>query len=288
MLSPRVNSVIKSLLSRFQTLHLEYPVDMKPRYGYGKPPHALLQTIISQNRTEYDQWLRKALGYLDHLVTIQDQPVLKDSLLPGWNNGFLPGLDIVMLYTIVASTEPETYIEIGSGNSTKVVAKAKADHHLNTRIVSFDPAPRAEIDQLADSIFRVPFEKADLSIFANLKSGDIVFVDNSHRIFPNSDATVFFMDVLPYLKPGVIVHVHDTYLPYDYPQEMCDRYYSEQYALAAFLMANPQRYHTIMPNYFVSEDQQLNQMLNPLWGRLNRKSSEKNKKIRKKAKSLEK
>ncbi len=265
MLSPRVNSVIKSLLSRFQTLHLEYPVDMKPRYGYGKPPHALLQTIISQNRTEYDQWLRKALGYLDHLVTIQDQPVLKDSLLPGWNNGFLPGLDIVMLYTIVASTEPETYIEIGSGNSTKVVAKAKADHHLNTRIVSFDPAPRAEIDQLADSIFRVPFEKADLSIFANLKSGDIVFVDNSHRIFPNSDATVFFMDVLPYLKPGVIVHVHDTYLPYDYPQEMCDRYYSEQYALAAFLMANPQRYHTIMPNYFVSEDQQLNQVLNPLW-----------------------
>jgi predicted O-methyltransferase YrrM len=238
---------------------------MKPRYGYGKPPHALLQTIISQNRTEYDQWLRKALSYLDHLVTIQDQAVLKDSLLPGWNNGFLPGLDIVMLYTIVASTQPETYIEIGSGNSTKVVAKAKADHQLNTRIVSFDPAPRAEIDQLADSIFRVPFEKADLSIFANLKSGDIVFVDNSHRIFPNSDATVFFMDVLPYLKPGVIVHIHDTYLPYDYPQEMCDRYYSEQYALAAFLMANPQRYHTIMPNYFVSEDLQLNQVLNPLW-----------------------
>ena len=265
MFSPRVTSVIKSLLARFQTLHLEYPVDMKPRYGYGKPPHALLQTIISQNRDEYEQWLKKALGYLDQLVAIQDQAALKDSLLPGWNNGFLPGLDIAMLYTIVASTQPETYIEIGSGNSTKVVAKAKADHQLKSRIVSFDPAPRAEIDQLADSIFREPFEKTDLSIFAKLKSGDIVFVDNSHRIFPNSDATVFFMDVLPYLKPGVIVHVHDIYLPFDYPQEMCDRYYSEQYALASFLLANPQKYHTIMPNYFVSEDQILNKVLNPLW-----------------------
>lgn len=265
MLSPRVTSVIKSLLSRFQTLHLEYPVDMKPRYGYGKPAHPLLQSIISQNRAEYDQWLRKALGHLDHLVTIRDQATLKDSFLPGWNNGFLPGLDIVMLYTIVASGQPETYIEIGSGNSTKVVAKAKADHQLKTRIVSFDPAPRAEIDQLADSIYREPFEKADLSLFSNLKSGDIVFVDNSHRIFPNSDATVFFMDVLPYLKEGVIVHVHDIYLPFDYPQEMCDRYYSEQYALASFLMANPQKYHTIMPNYYVSEDRVLNQLLKPLW-----------------------
>jgi predicted O-methyltransferase YrrM len=238
---------------------------MRPRYGYGKPPHALLQTIISQNKTEYKQWLTKALGYLENLVAIPEQSSAQDSLLPGWNNGFLPGLDIVMLYTIVASSKPETYIEIGSGNSTKVVAKAKAEHHLKTKIVSLDPAPRAEIDQLADSIFREPFEKTDLSLFANLKSGDIVFVDNSHRVFPNSDATVFFMDVLPYLKPGVIVHVHDIYLPFDYPQEMCDRYYSEQYALAAFLLANPQKYHTIMPNYFVSEDQVLNKVLNPIW-----------------------
>lgn len=266
MLNPRVTSVIKSLLSRFQTLHLEYPVDMKPRYGYGKPAHALLESIISQNRSEYEEWLKKALEYLDHLVNIPDMAELKDPLLPGWNNGFLPGLDIVMLYTIVASVNPETYIEIGSGNSTKVVAKAKAEHHLKTRIVSYDPAPRAEIDQLADSISREPFEKTDLGFFANLKSGDIIFVDNSHRIFPNSDATVFFMDVLPYLKPGVIVHVHDIYLPFDYPQEMCDRYYSEQYALASFLMANPKKFQTIMPNYYVSEDQILNKILNPIWG----------------------
>ena len=128
-----------------------------------------------------------------------------------------------------------------------------------------DPAPRAEIDQLADTIVRQPFENADLGLFTSLKSGDVVFVDNSHRIFPNSDATVFFMDVLPILAPGVIVHVHDVYLPFDYPQEFCDRYYSEQYALAAFLLANPAKYRTIMPNFFVSEDQELKKILTPLW-----------------------
>jgi len=265
MLSPKVKSVLKSMLSRFQTLHLEYPVDMKPRYGYGKPPHALLNAIIEQNRAEYDSWLKKALTYLENFISITEHSASKDSLQPGWNNGFLPGLDIVMLYTMVAANAPGTYIEIGSGNSTKVVAKAKSDHKLKTRIISLDPAPRAEIDQLADKIYREPFEQTDLSIFANLKQGDIIFVDNSHRIFPNSDATVFFMDVLPYLKPGVIVHVHDIYLPFDYPQDMCDRYYSEQYALATFLLANPQKYHTIMPNYFVSEDAVLNKVLIPIW-----------------------
>jgi predicted O-methyltransferase YrrM len=170
-----------------------------------------------------------------------------------------------MLYTMVASTAPETYVEIGSGNSTKVVAKAKADHHLPTRIISLDPAPRAEIDQLVDVIIRQPLEASDLALFRSLKSGDIVFVDNSHRIFPNSDATVFFMDVLPYLAPGVIVHVHDVYLPYDYPQLMCDRFYSEQYVLASYILANPDQYMTIMPAYFVSEDNELNQILNPIW-----------------------
>ncbi len=261
----RFTSIFKAILSRYQTLNLDYPVDMKPRYGHGKPPHPLLYQIIDKNKGEYKAWLEKALGYQSQLISIPDQSNNKDSLQPSWNNGFLPGLDIVMLYTLIASISPSTYIELGSGNSTKVAFKAKKEHHLSTRIVSLDPAPRAEIDQLTDQIIRQPLEISDLEIFTKLKSGDVVFVDNSHRIFPNSDATVFFMEILPYLSPGVIVHVHDIYLPYDYPQFMCDRYYSEQYALASFLLANPQKYHTVMPNYFVSEDSELNKILDPLW-----------------------
>jgi predicted O-methyltransferase YrrM len=246
-------------------MHLEYPVDLKPRYS-PEHPHEALQQIINANREDYERYLHLALKYQNNFFEIPVyRPPGEESCVPYWINGFLPGLDIIMLYTILASENPATYIEIGSGNSTMVAAKAREDHQLRTKIISIDPAPRTEIDQLSDVMIRQPFETADVSVFRTLKSGDIVFVDNSHRVLPNSDATAFFMDVLPYLAPGVLVHIHDVYLPYDYPQNMCDRYYSEQYALAAFVLANPTKYKTIMPNFFVSEDAQLNQILKPVW-----------------------
>jgi len=265
MASSRFLSLLNSIIHGRQMLHLEYPVKMKPRYGHGLPPHQQLYSIINQHREEYKQLLVAALSLKEHFITIPEQAKNQDAQSPGWNNGFLPGLDIVMLYAMMAKFKPTTYIEIGSGNSTKVAFKAKKDLQLSSRIISIDPAPRAEIDALTDQVIRKPFEEVDLSVFSKLVAGDIVFVDNSHRMFPNSDATVFFLDVLPNLPEGVIVHVHDIYLPYDYPQFMCDRFYSEQYGLAAFLLANPQRYHTLMPNYFVSEDAELNKILEPLW-----------------------
>jgi hypothetical protein len=73
------------------------------------------------------------------------------------------------------------------------------------------------------------------------------------------------MELLPELNKGVIVHVHDIYIPYDYPQFMCDRAYSEQYVLAAFMLANPERYKPVMPAYFVSEDKELADILLPIW-----------------------
>jgi hypothetical protein len=260
-----LKSFFKTWSDKYQTLHLEYPVRMKPRHGHGLPPHGLLFTLIDQHREVYFDYLQKALGYKEHLVEIKDSKSQSNQILPSWNNGFLPGLDMVMLYTFLASGHPSTYIEIGSGNSTKVAAKAKADHQLKTRFISIDPAPRAEIDQLVDKVVRTPFEEADLSIFKTLQAGDIVFVDNSHRIFPNSDATVFFMEVLPFLPKGVIVHIHDIYLPEDYPLEVCQRFYSEQYALAPFIMTDPARYFTLMPCWFVSRDPVLSKVLDPLW-----------------------
>lgn len=254
---------------RYQALFLEYKVKLEPRYGHGKPPHALLYKIIDANREIYAGWLRKVLTYKTQLQAIQTQDKESNPNAPAWNNNFLPGLDIAVLYTMLAELKPKRYVEIGSGNSTKVAYKAKQDHQLNTKIISIDPYPRAEIDQLADEIVRAPFETTDLAAARNLEAGDILFVDNSHRVLPNSDATVFFMEVLPDLKKGVIIHIHDIYLPYDYPQFMCDRFYSEQYPLAAFLMANPEKYKPLMPNYFISEDVSLRGILESLWNHSN-------------------
>ena len=260
-----IKQLYRFLSPKFQNLFLDYPVDFKPRYGHGKPPHTALYDIIAANRDTYQYLLSKALDLKEYIWEIKEAKRERDTTKPSWNNGFLPGLDIIGIYAMLAEFKPKKYIEIGSGNSTKVAYKVKQEQQLSTEIISIDPMPRAEIDQLADVVIRQPFENIDLNLLYTLDENDILFVDNSHRILPNSDAMVFFMDILPKLKKGVIVHIHDVYLPYDYPQFMCDRFYSEQYGLAFYLLANPTKYETLLPNFFIAEDPALAATIAPIW-----------------------
>lgn len=270
-----LKKIYRFLHPRFQTLFLEYKVQFKPRHGHGLPPHARLYDIVNAHRLAYAGWLQKIRQYKTQLQAIQKANQLQDVSQPGWNNGFLPGLDIMALYTILVELKPKRYIEIGSGNSTKVAYKAKKDHGLDMEIISIDPYPRAEIDHLANQIIRSPFEQLDNTFLQDLGENDVLFVDNSHRVLPNSDAMVFFLEVLPELKKGVVVHIHDIYIPCDYPQFMCDRFYSEQYALSAFLLANPTKYKPLLPNYFVSEDAELSAIISDLWDHPNLEGVEK-------------
>lgn len=269
-----LKSFFKRIHPKYQALINEYPVDMKPRYGYGLPPHKQLYDIIDAERNTYRVLIDAALSNQNEIAEIQDSSKVTDSKLPGWNNGFLPGLDIIAIYTMISFYKPKRYVEVGSGNSTKVAFKAKQEQHNSLEITSIDPMPRAEIDQLADVVIRKPFEDIDYQKVLNLEAGDILFIDNSHRILPNSYSMVFYMEIFPQLNKGVIVHIHDIYLPYDYPQFMCDRFYTEQYGLAMYVMANPKRYKTIFPCYFVSEDEELAKQLEPIWNLDNLKEVE--------------
>lgn len=247
---------------------------MKPRYGHGLLAHPELFRIIDANRETYIKLLKKALANKKNIWAIRDSKVETDNNKPAWNNGYLPGLDIIGIYTMLARFKPKRYIEIGSGNSTQVAHKAFIEKDLSTEFICIDPKPRAEIDQIPNRMIREPFENVTLDIVDELNANDILFLDNSHRILPNSDSMVFFMEILPRLKRGVIVHLHDIYLPYDYPQFMCDRFYSEQYGLAMYLLANPEKYETILPNYFISEDKELSELIAPIWEHENLKNVE--------------
>lgn len=264
-----IKQLYRFLNPKFQNIFLDYKVNFKPRYGHGLPPHNDLYQIIDQNRETFSEILNETLKYTEEIQNIKKATEETKNTNPTWNNGFLPGLDILGIYTIISKFKPKKYIEIGSGNSTKVAYKAKLDQKLDLQIVSIDPQPRAEIDEISDKIIRLPFENIDLNIIEELNENDILFVDNSHRILPNSDSMVFYLEILPKLKKGVIVHIHDIYLPYDYPQFMCDRAYSEQYGLAMFLLANPNKFFTILPNYFISEDKKLSQIIEKIWDHKN-------------------
>lgn len=269
---------LKLVLPKYQKLILEYKVNMKPRYAEGLGGgHPLLKSIISQNESQYRLFLKEILNNEEVFKNIKHAENETNENEPAWNNGFLPGLDIVSLYTLIQYFKPKMYIEVGSGNSTKVARKAIKDNQLATQIVSIDPFPRANIDHLADKVIREPFENiTDYKfIIESLNENDILFIDNSHRCLPNSDVTACFLDILPYLKKGVIVHVHDIYLPYDYPQFMCDRFYSEQYMLAAFVLANPSKYKTIFPSIYISENKPLADIVAPLWKHPNTQGVEK-------------
>lgn len=169
------------------------------------------------------------------------------------------------MYYFLSNLNSERYFEIGSGNSTKFARKAITDQHLQTRITSIDPFPRDIIDTISDFNVRKPLEELNLECFKELKANDILFIDNSHRLFTNSDVCVVFLEILPLLSPGVYVQFHDIFLPFDYPPQWSSRYYSEQYMLAAYLLAKGTLLEIVLPNFFISNDRELSNIVMPIW-----------------------
>jgi hypothetical protein len=247
------------------SIALDYPPSAScgPRYGHGRPPHPRLLELFRRCDATFERCLRSFLRYADELRRIEVQSA--DPLEPSWINDFLPGLDGVAIYGFLRKRDPARYFEIGSGNSTRFAARARRDGALKTRIRSIDPHPRAEVDALCDEIVREPLESVDVTVFGELRAGDVLFMDGSHRTFTNSDATVFFLDVIPSLAPGVLVGIHDIYLPYDYPPDWTGRYYSEQYLLAAHLLAEGPLSELVLASTYVSAEQRLASLLEPLW-----------------------
>lgn len=170
---------------------------------------------------------------------------------PYWLNGYIPGLDAVTIYGLLATHNPSVYVEIGSGNSTKFARRAIEDNGLSTKIISIDPQPRADIDSICDEIIRSPCEEVPISFFENLPSDMIFFVDGSHRSFQNSDVTVFFTEILPSLPMGCIWGLHDVFLPYDYPVNMGSSYYNEQYLFLTYLLGGGGHDTILLPNAFI-------------------------------------
>jgi predicted O-methyltransferase YrrM len=213
----------------------DYSYRLESRQGYGKPPLESIARLIRPREGAHAAWLAETERFADRFAAISiDQP--DDARQPFWCNGWMPGLDAALLYAMIATKKPKLYLEIGSGNSTKFVRRAIADHGLSTRIESIDPQPRAEIDSLCDTVHRKGLEDADLTVFDKLEAGDVVFFDGSHRCLQNSDVTVFFLEVLPNLPKGILIGIHDIFLPSDYPLDWQKRMYNEQYMLAAWLL----------------------------------------------------
>jgi predicted O-methyltransferase YrrM len=160
---------------------------------------------------------------------------------PRWNQDWFPRLDAAALYVLVREKRPRRIVEVGSGHSTRFMVRAVRDGGLTTEITAIDPEPRADIAGTGAKLIRSTVQGTGLDVFARLDEGDVVFIDSSHILMPGTDVDLLLNHVLPGLRRGVIVHIHDVFLPDDYPPEWEWRGYNEQLGVAALIQGGAYR-----------------------------------------------
>ena len=172
-----------------------------------------------------------------------------------FNNGLFDGTDALVAYCMIRHFQPRLIIEVGSGFSSLVAAEAVAKNE-GSALICIEPFP---LDFLRKgfpglhSLIEKKVEDLDLEFFSQLGSGDILFIDSSHTVRIGGDVNYLFLEVLPRLKAGVIVHVHDIFFPFDYRRDwVMDefRFWAEQYLLQAFLTFNSE-FEVLMANAYL-------------------------------------
>lgn len=162
------------------------------------------------------------------------------------NNGAFESGDAEFLYQLIRVRKPRRILEVGSGYSTLIAHRAvlmnqRDDPDYRCQHVCIEPFEHAWLEKLDVTVLRQKIEDVERARFQELESGDLLFIDSSHVIRPQGDVVVEYLEILPALRAGVMVHVHDVFTPRDYPAEWLLRnlwLWNEQYLLEAFLTEN--------------------------------------------------
>jgi hypothetical protein len=205
------------------------------RYAESVPPptgYPELEAVFAA--AELDDMLHRIEEAVEGVAGVDGPPPE-----PRWGQSWFPRLDAAAAYAMVLSAQPARIVEVGSGHSTRFLARAARDLAGNggvpVRITCIDPAPRAALAGLDIDWRREVLEPAHLPLFARLEEGDIAFFDSSHLLWPGTDVDLILGRILPSLRPGVRVHIHDVFLPDPYPTDWAWRGYTEQLGLSGYL-----------------------------------------------------
>lgn len=152
-----------------------------------------------------------------------------------------------VLHSMIREYKPRSIIEVGSGNSTLVSARAVDMNHAeghSATLTAVEPYPKDVILRGFPGLTRLVKSRAQdvaIDLFLGLNENDVLFIDGSHYVKTLGDVVFLFLDVIPRLRRGVLIHVHDIFFPYDYPipwLREAGTFYSEQYLLQALLCCN--------------------------------------------------
>lgn len=227
--SPTID--VEDLTARAGTVWPEAPLD-PPGIDFDADHHRhLLATDFPRFMPDYDYPERlEESAELDRFFTCNSQ---------------FSWLDARALFVLLRTWRPKRIIEVGSGFSTLLIADVNRRFlDGSCDITSIEPYPRAFL-RAGHIGIREVIEKnvqdVALDVFDTLQPGDLLFIDSSHVSKTGSDVNRLFLEVLPRLRPGVRVHIHDVFFPHDYPRDWVlgeARSWNEQYLLQAFLMFN--------------------------------------------------
>jgi len=163
-----------------------------------------------------------------------------------YNNRSFEAGDSEYLYNFIRHFKPARIIEIGCGFSTLMARNAiqynrQEDPSYTCEHICIEPYEIGWLEEMDVKVIRRKVEDVDLSTFKSLEKNDILFIDSSHIIRPQGDVLFEYLEILPALNHGVLVHVHDIFSPHDYPDNWVyqdHRLWNEQYLLEAFLSYN--------------------------------------------------
>ncbi len=167
--------------------------------------------------------------------------------LPPFKAPFLSG-DAEYLYNMIRLFKPSKMVEIGSGQSTRIASLAirqncREDKSYRCDHTCIEPFEAKWLESMGVTVIRECVENVDRDLFTALKANDILFIDSSHMIRPQGDVVTEYIEILPLLQRGVLVHIHDIFTPKDYLDEWITLnvfFWNEQYLLEAFLTMNNQ------------------------------------------------
>lgn len=183
---------------------------------------------------------------------------------PFWfENGSFTHFDAAALYTMLRELKPKRYIEVGCGFSSLVSALAlqrniREGHPC--RATYIDPEPRLDLRAqlgFAELLLR-PIQDVPLSVFRELEPGDVLFIDTSHTLKLQGDVEYELVHMVPAVRAGVWIHIHDIFTPYDYPEDWLTKRLrfagNEQYAVEC-LLSGGDRFRVELPLYGLWQDQ---------------------------------
>ncbi|MBM7069994.1 class I SAM-dependent methyltransferase [Actibacterium sp. 188UL27-1] len=195
------------------------------------PTYPAVEALFEDKRPDLLKSLQSFTAYLPDL-----QAGIDDSAIPWEEAGMFPKLDVLVAYCLVRQIAPNRILEIGSGASSHVMARALSDNGQG-ELVCIDPKPRRSLEGAGARFIERILSSDDITLLEDFQAGDILFIDSSHLMLPGMDVDIQFNRMFPELPSGSIVQVHDIFLPDTYPQTWFHRYYSEQNALIGWILS---------------------------------------------------